>query len=349
LSVHAAAKGLLYGAAVVRSYLRDDQEFAGHFAEECSILVPETELKWSVLRPSQDTYDFSAADWLASFAEDRTMLMRGHTLVWHDSLPGWLKKTIRRDNASGLMLDHITKVVSHFAGRLHSWDVVNEAIDTGSDRPDRLRKTLWLDNCGSQYIEDAFRAAAAADPRAMLVYNEFGLDYDTSDNRDKRAAVLALLSNLRSRGVPVHALGIQAHLQAEQADNFNPEVLRRFIQQVADLGLQVLITELDVADRSLPANETARDGAVAAIYNSYLNAVLQEQAVSAVLTWGLSDRYTWMMHEPEREDSASPRPLPLDQDLERKPAWYAMASAFDNAQPRIRRGPGRHVQGIIAI
>lgn len=348
LSVHAAANGLMYGAATIRDYLANDEQFAAHFANECAILVPETELKWSALRPSQDQYDFAAADWLADYASQHTMLMRGHTLVWHNTVPDWLSRAIKPRNASRLMIDHITTVVKHFAGRMHSWDVVNEAIDPGDHRPHQLRKSIWLDNYGPHYIDDAFRAAAAADPQAMLVYNDYGVEYDTSEDQAKRSAILDLLSGLKARGVPVHALGIQGHLQADQAQNFNPEVLRAFIRQVADLGLQVLITELDVTDRTLPANVADRDAAVAGLYSSFLNAALQEQAVSAVLTWGLSDRYTWLMHE-TRSDNASSRPLPLDAELQRKPAWYAMAEAFDNAPLRRPKRPTWQSRGALAL
>ncbi|MGL5924759.1 endo-1,4-beta-xylanase [Chroococcidiopsis sp.] len=327
----AAAKGLIYGAATQEHMLLSNPQFASSFVRECAMLVPEDELKWKSLRPSPNRFDFTRSDRLAQFASTHNLLFRGHTLLWHARLPSWFKSTVNHRNARQIMLEHITKVAGHYAGRMHSWDVVNEAVFPQDGRSDGLRNTPWLKFLGSDYLDIAFRAAFAADPQALLVYNDYGMEYDTPKDEAKRTAVLKLLERLRSQGTPVQALGIQAHLWGGET-RFNPTKLRAFLKDVADLGLKITISELDVADKHLPSDINLRDRLVAGIYQDYLSVVLNEPAVIAVITWGLSDRYTWLSQTQSRPDGRSLRPLPLDADMRRKEAWKAIARAFKQAK-----------------
>lgn len=287
LCKRSATKGLIYGAAVRQSALSSDRNLAKVFIHECAMLVPEWELKWNFLRPTPNTFNFAPADWLANFAQTHRLLLRGHTLVWHESaaLPSWFSTSVNSKNARQILQEHIKTVVQHYAGKIHSWDVVNEAIKVSDGHSRGLRHTPWLEFLGADYIEIAFQTAAAADPKALLVYNDYGLDYDTFEAEAKRTAVLKLLEGLKSKGVPIHALGIQAHLSAEET-RFNPEKLRTFLSKVASLGLKILITEMDVTDKKLPLDSNLRDRIVAGVYEDYLSVVLDERAVIAVLTWG---------------------------------------------------------------
>jgi len=335
LKERAASIGLIYGAAIRHDHLRQDAKLAAAVKSECGMLVPEWALKWSApknpLRPNPDSFDFTAADEMAEFAHRHKMLFRGHTLVWHQSLPDWFGNHVNQQNARAVLEKHINTVVGRYAGKMHSWDVVNEAIDEGyllaNDSSNGLRKTPWLDLLGTDYIDYAFRLAEKADKHAMLVYNDYGLDYDTPQDEAKRAAVLKLLERAKSRGTPIHALGIQAHLDG--ANNaFNPKKLQKFLRDVASLGLKIMITELDVSDKKLPLDTIVRDRIVASSYEDYLSVVCQEKAVIAVLTWGLSDKYTWLSEFQRRQDGAPVRPLLLNADMSHKLAWNAVARAF---------------------
>ncbi|OUL22562.1 endo-1,4-beta-xylanase [Nostoc sp. 106C] len=332
LKQRAASKGLIYGADCGTLNLQSDPELAKVVARECAMLVAGF-LKWNLIRPSADSFNFKRGDWFAKFARQQGMLLRGHTLVWHESLPSWFKETVNHQNAQQLLTQHIQKVLRHYAGQMHSWDVVNEAIDPKDGRSDGLRNTPWLKYLGKDYIEYAFRLAAEVDPKALLVYNDFGIEYDTPQHEAKRNAVLKLLERLKSRGVPIHALGIQSHLEAN-GNKFNPKKLQTFLSRVADMGLKIMITELDVIDKKLPLDTRARDRFVAATYEDYLGAVLQEPAVITVISWGISDRYTWLSEFFRRADGAAVRPLPLDANLKPKLAWNAIARAFDRAPRR---------------
>ncbi len=332
LRAHAAARGLLYGAAAAYDPLLRDPDYPAHFAQECGILVPENALKWGPVHPEPERFDFTQADFLADFAARNQMQMRGHNLVWHEQLASWFRTTVTAENARRFLEIHISTVMGRYRGRMHSWDVVNEAVHPPDGREDGLRKSPWLERLGPEYLDIAFTLAAEADPGALLVYNDYGLDYDTPAQTAKRAAVLQLLRRMVQRKIPVQGFGMQAHLSAKEHLDFKPEVLRRFFAEIADLGLKILITELDVADQSLPANIVERDRAVAAIYGSYLGAALSEPAAIAVLTWGLTDKYTWLANQKRRDDGTPVRVLPLDRDYRRKPAWSAIAKAFDGAK-----------------
>ncbi len=335
LGDRAAAKGLLYGAATQLHLLEENPEFADRFVQECKVLVTENDLNWREIRPAPSQFDFAVLDQLFDFTQAHNLLFRGHSLIWHlrEILPPWLRDSLGPANAEWLLIDHVRTVVHRYAGQTHSWDVVNEAIDPSDGRADGLRDSLWLQALGPDYIDLAFRVAAETDPTAMLVYNDHGLVYDIPRHEARRTATLKLLERLQAQGTPVHALGIQSHLSA-QGREFNPQKMRAFLRNVADLDLKILITELDVSDYELPTDLEVRDRLVAAAYEDYLSVVLDEPAVIAVINWGLSDPHSWLSWARPRSDEESSRPLPFDENLQPKLAWNAIARAFDNAPPR---------------
>lgn len=325
---HFASKsGLLYGAASGYQILSTDSEYAQRFAEECLLLVPENDLKWRTLRPSPGEFDFFKADWLMDFATRNGLMVRGHALVFHHSLPDWFDAVVTPDNAEQFLTQHIKTVVNHFKGNMHSWDVVNEAIHPEHGQRDNWRLTPWYDLLGPEYVELAFRVAAEADPNVTLVYNDNRLSLNRPSDRAKRSAVLRLLERLKANNVPVHALGIQGHLTGGL--QFDAAAFREFLRNVADLDLKIMITELDVIDQLLPADIEVRDRLVSDMYRRYLDVVMDEPAVISVVNWGLSDRYTWISRHKPRQDGLPARPLPIDAHLNRKAAWNVMAQAFE--------------------
>jgi endo-1,4-beta-xylanase len=333
LDSRARTKGLFFGTAVDAEMLRNDPATMSHVAGECGIVVSEASFKWAELRPSPDSFAYRRADMLMDFAARHRLQVRGHTLIWGAYNPEWLQKTLTPQNAERLLTTHIRAVVGHFRGRLVHWDVVNEVIRPQDNKPLGLADTIWFRTLGPAYIDLAFHACATADPLALRVLNEFGVEYATDDNRRRRGAILSLLADLKHRGVPVQALGIQGHLDAARRD-LDQKGLAEFCAEIAALGLKIIITEMDVSDRWLPPDIATRDAAVAAHGRAFLDAVLPNQAVLGVLTWGLSDRRSWLNESLPRPDGRPARALPLDQDLRRKPLWHALAEAFDLAPTR---------------
>jgi len=284
LGAHAAAHGLLYGCAVNMNALAADPMYAALIREQCRIVVAENAMKWAALRPSADGFNFDQADALVAFAETNRMKIRGHNLVWHQSNPKWLEATATAANARELLVTHIETVAGRYAGRMHSWDVVNEAIHVEEGRPDGLRNSLWLRLIGEDYVELAFRTAREADPQALLTYNEYGIEEETRAGEQKRAAVIEMLRRMVARRVPVDAVGVQSHIAAGRTGVAYGAGLMRFIAAARELGLQVFITEMDVNDRALVADEPGRDAAVAAAYRQYMELALADPAVRLVLT-----------------------------------------------------------------
>jgi endo-1,4-beta-xylanase len=338
LKAHAAARGLLTGCAVSADLFRNDETFRNLLAEQYSILVPENCLKWSWLRPTAETYSFGDADRLIAFAEAHGVKMRGHNFVWHEGLPRWFAGTVNKDNAEKYLVDHIHTVGGRYKGKIHSWDVVNEAIWIQDGRPDGLRSTSpWFEMLGPGYIDLAFRTARETDPSALLTYNDYGIEYDNDEEGKKRAAVLGLLRRMKKDNVPIDSLGIQSHIRAGKKDGFSKGV-RELTKGAKALGLQVFITEMDVKDDAVTANDIAeRDKIVADVYRNYLNTALGGPEVKAVLTWGVTDKSTWLNNgtkfRKEHPDRLQ-RPLPFDPDYAPTPAFFAMRESFDKANQR---------------
>ena len=326
LKVHAAQRGFLYGCAVSAKLLASDEAYTQLIREQANIVVAENAMKWGPLRPTIDTYTFEDADALVAFAEKNRMKVRGHNLCWHRQLPVWFADQATTANARGLLQAHIRQVVGRYAGRMHSWDVVNEAILTTDGRADGLRDSPWLQLVGADYIEQAFQTARATDPQALLTYNDFGIEGENPASESKRTAVLVMLRRLKARHVPIDAVGIQAHITA--GHTYGPG-LTGFIAAVRGMDLQVFLTEMDVNDREWPAVDEIRDKVVADCYGSFLDTALADASVRAVLTWGITDRSTWLNSESARQDHLPERCLPFDRDGKPKKAFFAMRDSFD--------------------
>ena len=219
---------------------------------------------------------------------------------------------------SAELVNHIHTVVARYRGAIPSWDVVNEPLATGRRMrvapavigPSRLR---------ADYLPIALRATAAADPDARLVINEYDLEFKGPRFVARRNALIGLLRTLRDCDVPLHAVGLQAHLFADRA--IDRDGLQALLAEIARLELDVLITELDVIDYELPGRVSERDARVAGMAQGFLKTVCEVACPKAIVTWGLSDRYSWVPTYFKRPDGMPNRPLPLDADLKPKPLY----------------------------
>jgi endo-1,4-beta-xylanase len=325
-------RGLLVGCCVHAKTLQTDAAYTALVKQQMSILVAETEMKFGPLRPTPTTFFFDDADYLVHFAQENHMKLRGHNFVWHRALPPWFASYLTPQNAEQLLVNHIETVAGRYKGKIHSWDVVNEAIQVSDNQPNGMRNSLWY-KALPNYIDIAYRTARRADPNALLTYNDYGIEAEDAESAAKRAAVLALVRGMRQRGVPLDAVGIQSHISAGHVYDAG---LRSFMAEISKLNLRILLTEMDVNDRSLAPPIPARDAAVAELYASYLRTTLAFPAVEALLTWGITDRFTWLNHEDSRQDGLPERCLPFDADLKPTPAFYAELNALQHAAIRWR-------------
>jgi endo-1,4-beta-xylanase len=336
----AASKGIVYGSSTATWQFEPDDAYAALFAREAGMVFTEDDLLWYRLEPSRGApLDFRYGDRIVTFADRNRQPVLATHLVWDEGLgDGWEPDelyTLGRDEAHDILFGTIRREVAHYRGDVMAWIVANEVTD-GEHRDDDGFWTdePWYQSLGPSYVAEAFELAHEQDPDAVLLINEFGFETGV-DAASRRAAMLAALDHLASVGAPVHALGVQAHLSAaEFADGFDAEAYRAFLSDVASRGLSIFITEMDVLDDGLSADVEARDEGVADVYSRYLSAALAEPAVKVVLTFGLSDRYTWLEEDYPRDDGAPRRPLPFDRTLEPKPAYAAIQAAFAAAPTR---------------
>lgn len=336
----AADKGLLYGTTLSARQITADLPFVDLALQQAGLVVAENDMKWQVMNrgaPGDD--DYGPADTVAAFALENNLALRGHNLLWYHRTPNWFFDLDSRQEIESAIVERIRRLAGRYRGMVHSWDVVNEPIEPKDGRPDGLRTEIFLEMFGPDYLDLAYRTARETDPAARLVVNEYDVELDTPEQEARRTALLNLLERMRRSGTPVDAVGVQAHLSCAGGPPFSAARLRRFFADVAGLGLTIQITELDVTDEKAPADEAVRDRLVADTYSRFLDTALDEPAVKVVVTWGLSDRHSWIVrketHQSKwRADGLPSRPLPFDADLKPKPAFEAIAQAFAHARQR---------------
>ena len=339
----AAEKGLLYGTTISARQITGDPRFVDLVLQQTGLVVAENDMKWQVMnRGARGDDDYGPADTVAAFALENDLALRGHNLLWYHRTPNWFFDLDNRQDIEAAIVERIRGLAGRYRGMVHSWDVVNEPIEPKDGRPDGLRTGVFLEMFGPDYLDLAYRTAREADPAARLVVNEYDVELDTPEQEVRRTTLLNLLDRMRRSGTPVDAVGVQAHLSCAGGPPFSAARLRRFLADVAGLGLTIQITELDVTDENAPADEAVRDRLVADAYSRFLDAALDEPAVKMVVTWGLSDRHSWIVrketHESKwRADGLPSRPLPFDADLKPKPAFEAIAQAFGHAPQRAAR------------
>jgi endo-1,4-beta-xylanase len=270
------------GTAVQPAPFESNALYRTVLTQEFSSVTAESQLKWDLLQPTEGKFDWAGADALVEFAEQNTMAVRGHTLVWHTALPAWLERgAYTPQQLRDLLRGYIHDTVGRYRGRIGVWDVVNEPL---ADTSGQLRKSLWLNALGPGYVADALRWAHEADPQAKLYINDFGVE---NLNR-KSDALYAMVAQLRADGVPIHGVGFQTHVTV----NTPPTTLRENLRRFADLGVDVAITELDV--RTPAAATDASSSAQAVVYANVLRDCLAVPRCVSVTVWGFTDQYSWI-------------------------------------------------------
>ena len=330
----ATAKGLkdyykdyfLVGAAVTPRSLHgeDSALLVTHF----NSLTAENAMKMGPIHPRENEYNWKDADSIVNFARRHGHKMRGHTLCWHTQAPAWMFKSSSGDTVSKDVLlqrlkDHITTVVNRYKNDIYAWDVVNEVIDDNDTA--FYRKSIWYKVTGDEFIMKAFEYAHAADPKAILFYN----DYNTENPR-KREKIFQMVKKMKESGIPIHGVGLQGHWSI---NNPSQEELEKSIQMFASLGLQVQVTELDVsvyAGRQGGQLISGQRRDSTSGFTEEMERLQREKykmafdvfrkhrdKITGVTFWNVSDRYTWL-------DGRGRKNYPLLFDVNRQPkkAYY---------------------------
>ena len=330
----------LIGAALNRGQIFETDERGARIVKaQFNTISPENILKWALVHPQPDRYDFEAADRYVAFGERNGMTIIGHTLVWHNQTPKWVfedknGKPVSRDELLKRLREHIRTVVGRYKGKIKGWDVVNEALnDDGS-----LRQTPWLKIIGEDYLVKAFEYAHETDPSAELYYNDYSLE-----NEPKRRGAIALIKKLQAAGVKITAVGLQGHNNltfpsVEQQD--------ATIREFAALGVRIAITELDVSVLPDPQGFSGAEVSVSFEmkekldpYKSGLPPEMQKrladryaelfavylrhhERIDRVTFWNVTDKESWLNNFPVR--GRTNHPLLFDRQGEAKPAFNAV-------------------------
>ncbi|MEX0777044.1 MAG: endo-1,4-beta-xylanase [Phycisphaeraceae bacterium] len=323
--------GLLIGCAVATdplgAMMRDGPTpYSTVLAEQFNIITAENATKFGHLSTGPGAYDWSLADALFDFAQRHRMQMRFHTGLWHNQLPTWLDESKHRSNEiAAIARDHLAAVGRRYGDRMYCWDVVNEPI---SDKPDQpgadsgpLRDTIWKRALGDDYLATVHHWAHEAAPHAKLVLNDYGTDIAGA----KTDALYAVVNDLLARSVPLHAVGFQMHLLHGQ--RYDPSAVTANFQRFADLGVEIHITEMDVAIAPMSGDRQSRLKQQAQAYRDVLAAAMKVKGFTVFQTWGFTDRHSWVPKFTKCDDAA----LPLDENLLPKPAYFALREALQQA------------------
>jgi len=336
-------KGAFYVGAAINAYQITGKDVEGDalITQQFDSITPENAMKWMIIHPRPDAYDFTLADKYVEFGEKNHMFIVGHNLCWHSQTPGWVFKDdkgnpLTRDALLERLHDHIRTVVGRYKGRVQSWDVVNEALNEDGT----MRQSQWDKIIGDDYVVKAFQFAHEADPAAQLNYNDYNLE-----NPAKRKGAIALVKKLKEAGVPIAVVGSQAHLHLADGIAQGEEAA---IEELSAAGVKVAITELDIDVLPSSWGHTADVGVTAqqdARLNPYTNGLPDDvqqklaarygelfavfwkhrDVVSRVTFWGVTDKTSWLNNWPVRGRTSYP--LLFDREGKPKPAFYAVLKA----------------------
>jgi len=304
--------------------------------KDFNAVTPENSMKWMHIHPEFDEFTFSNADKIVDFAKENNMYLLGHTLVWHNQVPDYIYNIKDKETFQDHVQKHINTVVKRYTGKVDMWDVVNEALnDDGT-----LRKTVFLDMLGEDYIEQAFSLANNVDPNVALAYNDYNL-YKPK----KRKGAIRIINSLRKKGIRIDAVGIQAHWDLHFP---SIEEIEKTIVELAETGVDVMITELDITVIPNPyelagiAREEFKKfegdkewdpyqaGIPSDIQEKLTNRyrdifelfVKHKNKISRVTFWGINDKYTWRNENPI--NNRTDYPLLFDREYNEKPAYDAL-------------------------
>lgn len=326
----------LIGAALNTSQIKEINTRALKVIQrEFSAITPENDMKWEQIHPEPDAYFFDVADAYVDLGQKAGMHIVGHTLVWHSQLAPWVHEVKDSTDMANYIEKHINTIVSRYKGKIHSWDVVNEALnEDGTPRESIFYNVMG----GENYIELAFQLAAKADPDAKLIYNDYNLW-----KPEKRKGVIRIVKNLQKKGIKIDAVGMQAHWSLE-----GPSIkdIEDSIIAYAALGVEVMFTELDVT--ALPNPWELNGAAVEQSYeryegdpkfNPYPNGLTSgakekinsryedifklflkhKEKISRVTFWGVNDGQSWLNNWPIK--GRTNYPLLFDREFQPKSSY----------------------------
>lgn len=336
ISLKNAFKDNFYiGTALNTSQIEEtDSLVSALISKEFNSITAENIMKSMHIHPAKDTFNFELSDKFVAFGEKNNMFIHGHTLIWHSQLAPYMTQINDSTQMANFMQNHINTIVGRYKGKVNSWDVVNEALnDDGT-----LRKSIFLDAIGEDYIQIAFELAANADPEVDLYYNDYSMT-----NPAKREGAIKLIKKIQESGVKVDGIGMQGHWDLQGP---SIEEIEKSILDYAALGVKVAITELDISVIPSPWNLKGADinqnfegsefmnpypeslpdsiqNKLAERYADIFKLFLKHQdKISRVTFWGVNDGQSWKNDWPIK--GRTNYPLLFDREFKPKKAYYSV-------------------------
>ncbi|MBL7740805.1 MAG: endo-1,4-beta-xylanase [Chitinophagaceae bacterium] len=300
--------------------------------QQFNAITPENIMKAEIIHPEWGKYNFDLADKIVAYGQKHKMEINGHTLIWHSQLPAFVRRMKDADSVRQFFTDHITTIASRYDGKITTWDVVNEALEEDGS----LRKSIFLEKLGEDYIVDAFRLAQKAAPNSKLYYNDYNIEQPK-----KRAGTIAIIKKLKAAGVRIDGVGIQGHWKAY---NVPLKDIEESILEYSALGIEVMFTELDLGVLPNPWDSDAADVNMKAEYSAKMNPypnglpdsmqvkltkgyedlfnlfLKYKKEISRITFWGVNDGQSWLNGWPIR--GRTNYPLLFDREFKPKPAFY---------------------------
>lgn len=328
-------KDFLIGTALGTMHIEERNETANELIKrEFNAITPENIMKSEVIHPEWGRYNWAPADKFVEYGQKNNMYIAGHTLVWHSQLPRFVSKINSADSVRLFMTEHIKTVAGRYAGKINSWDVVNEALNEDGT----LRKSVFLNKLGEGYLKEAFELAAKADPKAALYYNDYNIEQPA-----KRKGAIELIKKLQASGTKIDGVGIQGHWSI---NTLNLKVIEDAIIEFSQLGIKVAFTELDLTVLPNPWDLKGADvsqnfegspkmnpytaglpdsvGVVLAQkYEDLFKLFLKHKdKISRVTFWGVNDGHSWLNGFPIR--GRTNYPLLFDREYKPKLAYKSV-------------------------
>ncbi len=317
-----SASSIPIGCSVNPTLLKNNTLYSGIVIKEYNSVTAENAMKWSAIHPSQNTFNFTDADYIADFCATNKKRLFGHTLLWHSNNPTWLE-TFQGDSTAfeNLLKTHIQTVVGRYKGKAVAWDVVNEAFD---DSGNLRSESIWAKKLGKDYIARAFKYANEADPSAILFYNDYGQE----GNFNKLQAILTMVKDLKKRGIPIHGLGLQMHI----ALNTNENGILTAISEYANTELKIHISELDinvsngVKNAALTLTDALKEEQKQKYKKiaRYYKGIVPTAQQFGITTWNVGDADSWLRNFIQKNEY----PLLFDEKYEKKPAFFGFVEGL---------------------
>jgi endo-1,4-beta-xylanase len=323
----------LIGTALNTAQIEEkDPHAAILIPQQFSAITPENIMKAEVIHPVWDKYNFDLADKLVAYGKKYNIKVNGHTLIWHSQLPAYMRGMKDADSVKQYFTNHINTIASRYDGKIFSWDVVNEAL--GEDGS--LRKSIFPEKLGSNFVTEAFRLAQKAAPNTELYYNDYNIEQPK-----KRAGAIALIKKIQAAGVRIDGVGIQGHWRAS---NIPLKEIENSIIEFSALGIKVMFTELDLGVLPNPWDSDAADVNMKAVYSEKMNPYAKglpdsvqtkftkgyedlfklflkyKDKIGRITFWGVNDAQSWLNDWPIR--GRTNYPLLFDREFKPKPAYF---------------------------